>query len=226
MLAEPPPNPFAHEDSALAARERTDAEWRARRDLRAQIDRMERRLAERQASRFPTDRSRLIGAHATSGHAGALQTLGDLERTRDHLIAAHAAVDAREAEVRRNRDLLSLMQEHPRLHEGKRLTSSDLGEPGCHVYTVGPWFGPIGRLGGWWRVKISSGCPLPPRGAHAVAQVQGPRLGSTWISPRGRRRRSPAPTGPARAVRDRRARAAAPGPRSCGSTPGCEQGPA
>ena len=42
-----------------------------------------------------------------------------------------------------------------------------LGQPGCTTYEVRPQLGVLGMVLGWWRVKISSGCPLPG----------GPRLG-------------------------------------------------
>jgi hypothetical protein len=48
----------------------------------------------------------------------------------------------------------------PERHRWERITSADLGEPGCRVWQVRPRLGLIGMLMGWWRVKISSGCPL------------------------------------------------------------------
>jgi hypothetical protein len=48
----------------------------------------------------------------------------------------------------------------PERHRWAVVTSADLGEPGCRVWQVRPRLGLIGMLMGWWRVKISSGCPL------------------------------------------------------------------
>jgi hypothetical protein len=52
------------------------------------------------------------------------------------------------------------MRAHPEQHRGAVVTSADLGEPGCTVWAVRPRLGLIGMLMGWWRVKVSSGCPL------------------------------------------------------------------
>jgi hypothetical protein len=41
-----------------------------------------------------------------------------------------------------------------------RISSREIGEPGCGVWYVRPRLGLIGMLMGWWEVKLSSGCPL------------------------------------------------------------------
>jgi hypothetical protein len=41
-----------------------------------------------------------------------------------------------------------------------RVYNEDIGEPGCKHWHAKPKWGPLGLLMGWWRVKISSGCPL------------------------------------------------------------------
>jgi hypothetical protein len=48
----------------------------------------------------------------------------------------------------------------PERHRWEVVTSAELGLTGCHVWRVRPRLGLIGMLMGWWRVKISSGCPL------------------------------------------------------------------
>jgi hypothetical protein len=44
------------------------------------------------------------------------------------------------------------------------VTNADVGEPGCRDWHVRPRFGLLGMLAGWWRVVVSSGCPLPCAG--------------------------------------------------------------
>jgi hypothetical protein len=41
-----------------------------------------------------------------------------------------------------------------------RIGAEDIGETGCKYWEVRPRLGIIGMLMNWWRVKISSGCPL------------------------------------------------------------------
>ena len=48
----------------------------------------------------------------------------------------------------------------PERHKWRRVSAEDIGEPGCRHWHVVPRYGLLGRLAGWWRVKISSGCPL------------------------------------------------------------------
>ncbi|MEJ2870081.1 hypothetical protein WCD74_20095 [Actinomycetospora sp. OC33-EN08] len=92
-----------------------------------------------------------------------LLDLGELERVRDDLVAGldavRAAVTARRARHAANRDLLERMYADPDAHRGTRLTTDDLGLPGCCRWQVSPVLGVVGRLAGWWRVKVSSGCP-------------------------------------------------------------------
>ena len=41
-----------------------------------------------------------------------------------------------------------------------RVVNEDIGEPGCKHWHVRPRWGVLGMLMNWWRVVISSGCPL------------------------------------------------------------------
>jgi hypothetical protein len=52
------------------------------------------------------------------------------------------------------------MRLNPRAYKYVRVTNADLGEHGCWSWHVRPRLGLIGMLMGWWRVKLSSGCPL------------------------------------------------------------------
>jgi hypothetical protein len=134
----------------------------ARRSLRAQIDRLEGELAQVLASTYPR-----VTAPAAPARAGAprLLDLGELERVRD-------ALAARVSEVRRvaaeqavaqaaARERLEAMLADPAAFKGDRIANRELGLPGCTTYRVLPRLGPVGLLTGWWRVKISSGCPKP-----------------------------------------------------------------
>ena len=132
-----------------------DEERAARRDLRAQIARLERELARALAECFPR-REPARGGRSASAQAGPrLMTLGQLECIRDELAG-------RIEELRSNRgaELLEQMRLAPERHRWVTVTSADLGEPGCNVWQVRPRLGLVGMLMGWWRVKISSGCPL------------------------------------------------------------------
>ena len=47
----------------------------------------------------------------------------------------------------------------PPSHKWERVSNDDIGEPGCKYWHSTPRLGLVGMLMGWWRVKISSGCP-------------------------------------------------------------------
>jgi hypothetical protein len=148
-------------------------ERQARQALRRQIARLELRLAEAVAldlSRGARGRTDSDVAEHERGAVPRLLGLGALERRRDELVARLAEVDDRRDAERENRELLAAMYRDPAAHRGVRLETADLAERGCRVYEVRPRFGLIGLLGGWWRVKVSSGCPLSgPAPETAVA---------------------------------------------------------
>ena len=52
------------------------------------------------------------------------------------------------------------MAREPSEHKWQWVSNEDVGEPGCRTWRVTPRYGPVGALMGWWRVKVSSGCPL------------------------------------------------------------------
>ena len=60
----------------------------------------------------------------------------------------------------RNRELLEQMLERPADFKWLRISREELGLPGCGHWHSRPRYGLLGMLMGWWRVKISSGCPL------------------------------------------------------------------
>jgi hypothetical protein len=128
----------------------------ARRDLRDQIARLERELTRSLAEAFPRREPARDGSSASAQGGPRLLTLGQLECIRDELAD-------RVETLRRNPadELLEQMLLEPARHRWQTVTSADLGEPGCRVWQVRPRLGLIGMLMGWWRVKVSSGCPLP-----------------------------------------------------------------
>jgi hypothetical protein len=130
----------------------------ARRDLRDQIARLERELARTLAGEFPLREPARSGRSASAQAGPRLLTLGQLEQIRDEL--AYRVERLRTCRDR-SAERLERMLREPERHRWQRVTSADLGEPGCSVWQVRPRLGLIGMLMGWWRVKISSGCPLP-----------------------------------------------------------------
>lgn len=103
--------------------------------------------------------------------------LGGLEAMRDALAArvaeAREVLREREELETRNRELLERMLERPADHRWLRISRADVGEPGCGHWHSRPVLGPIGMLMGWWRVKVSSGCPLAGRLAAVERAPQG-----------------------------------------------------
>jgi hypothetical protein len=82
-------------------------------------------------------------------------TPAELESLRDRLADLLGGRPCAEARAR-----LERMRADPAAHRGERVTQLELGEIGCGTWVVRPRLGPLGRLMGWWRVKLSSGCPL------------------------------------------------------------------
>ena len=142
----------------------------ARAELRRQVARLEGALAAYDPRPGAT----------RSGRVPRLPTLAALERTRDDLLrtldearAAQIAEQEREADARRR---LQALLDDPGAYRGARITLAELGEPGCGAYTVRPRLGLLGRLRGWWVVKLSSGCPLcRPGGPRSGARPRCPR---------------------------------------------------
>jgi hypothetical protein len=136
-------------------------ETAARRSLRTQIARLERRLGETFVSAFPQI---AVDVRVEGSGGPRVLTLGELEAQRDALQArlreAQATLEARGAEVQANRVLLERMLADPRRYKFARLHRSEVDLGGCGAYQVRPRLGIIGMLCGWWHVKLSSGCPL------------------------------------------------------------------
>lgn len=144
--------------SAVAA---PDADRLARRDLRRQIARLERGLADLFASAFPRR-----GIEWRVGAAGGPRVLGtsELERVRDALVVRLREAQselARRGELEEtHRELIESMIADPAAHRWVRVSNEDIGEGECRHWHSRPRWGVLGMLAGWWRVKLSSGCPL------------------------------------------------------------------
>jgi hypothetical protein len=134
----------------------------ARAELRRQIGELERQLAHLVAEAFP--RFRLDVAVPAASREPRLIGLGELEATRDALAArvgeARRALSERAELETRNRELLERMLTSPADFKWLRISRADIGEHGCGHWHSRPRLGLLGMLMGWWRVKISSGCPL------------------------------------------------------------------
>jgi len=136
-------------------------EREARRALREQIARLERVLTATALAACP----RLDPGPPLPSLAGPrVLSLGELERVRDalagRLASLDGAVEAQGAQQARSRALLERMLADLPAHKWVRVSNEQLGEPGCRHFHVRPRLGLVGMLMGWWRVKISSGCPL------------------------------------------------------------------
>jgi hypothetical protein len=157
--------------SAAWAQDAGDAEASARRVLRGQIARLERELSALVAEGFPGIAAAGVGSCAAP--APRLLSLAELERDRDALVGslrqAQASTDAMAQRHRAGRELLAAMQLEPARYKFVRLRAVDVGERGCGVWEVRPRLGVIGMLAGWWRVKLSSGCPLAKGRAPGAA---------------------------------------------------------
>lgn len=143
-----------------------DADERlARAQLRQQIARLEGELARTFAEAFGHTRV-ATGVEALAAEPRILD-LGELERVRDTLAdriaEARLRIGERAEQEARDRELLRRMLAAPADFKGLRVTRAQVGEPGCGAWYSTPRLGPIGLLMGWWRVKVSSGCPLPGR---------------------------------------------------------------
>ena len=133
----------------------------ARQSLRDQIARLESELASLFCSTFP--RQGFDWAVPARGGPKVLSLL-ELEQVRDQLLVRlddNRRVLSEQTQVEQdNRCLIEEMMLDPARYKWQRVGNSDIGEPGCKHWHVTPRWGVLGMLMNWWRVKISSGCPL------------------------------------------------------------------
>jgi hypothetical protein len=171
LTAPAPPQPPRRPPAGLSApAPRTaPAERPAREALLGQVARLEAELGRLFCSAYPRQ-----GLEWGVGSRGGprLLSLAELEQLRDELAAR--LVDSRRALSERtyaeqgNRALIERMLLEPERHKWVRIQNEDIGERGCKSWHVRPRFGILGMLFNWWRVRISSGCPLAgPAAARA-----------------------------------------------------------
>ena len=131
-----------------------------RHGLYAQIAELERELTTTIAQLEPSRRPRPSKAPATRPH---LLSIAELETTRDELAARISAAQELVAHqsARRSgaRALLKRMSDMPAEFRWATVTTKDLGTKECRAWQSVPVLGPIGMLGNWWRIRMSSGCP-------------------------------------------------------------------
>jgi hypothetical protein len=154
----------SHPPALLAPTAPAD-ERSARRTLREQVARLETELSELFCSSWPRGPGQLPLDWTVGGRGGPrLLSLAELEEVRDELAArvseARRALSDRTWLEEQNRRLIEEMLLEPEKHKWVRVTHEDIGDPGCKSWHVRPRFGLLGMLMNWWRVRISSGCPL------------------------------------------------------------------
>jgi hypothetical protein len=136
-------------------------EGASRRQLREQVARLERELAELFCSAYPR---KGFDWRVSARGGPRILSLGELEELRDDLAAKlqhnrRALSDRTFVEESHRRRIEEMLLE-PERHKWVRVRNEDIGEKGCKEWRVVPRLGPIGMMMNWWRVKISSGCPL------------------------------------------------------------------
>jgi hypothetical protein len=140
----------------------TPDERPARRTLLDQIARLEAELSSLFCSTWP----RKGFDFSVSSRAGPrVLSFMELEELRDDLArrvehGRRSLSDRTWLEEQSRRQIEEMLLE-PEKHKWIRVQNEDIGEPGCKNWHVRPRFGLLGMLLNWWRVRISSGCPLP-----------------------------------------------------------------
>ena len=135
----------------------------ARRSLLDQVARLEEDLTRLFCSAWP--RKGVLEPRSPVRRGGPrLLSLGELEELRDELMTevevARRALGDRTYLEEQNRRLIEEMLLRPERHKWVRVRAEDIGEGGCKHWHVRPRWGLLGMLMNWWRVRISSGCPL------------------------------------------------------------------
>jgi hypothetical protein len=133
----------------------------ARRTLLGQIARLEAELSQLFCSIWP----RKEFQYGVPGRGGPrLLSLGELEELRDELAArvqhVRRSLSDRTYAEEQKRRLIEEMLVDPAGHKWVRVSNEEIGERGCKHWHVRPRWSLLGMLMGWWRVVISSGCPL------------------------------------------------------------------
>jgi hypothetical protein len=133
----------------------------ARRQLREQIAHLEGELCSLFCSTYPR---KGFEWNVPSRRGPRVLSIRELEELRDDLADRlqhnRRALGDRTYLEELNRRRIEEMMLAPDEHRWVRIRNEDIGEKGCKQWHVLPRFGPLGMLMNWWRVKISSGCPL------------------------------------------------------------------
>ena len=133
-----------------------------RRQLRDQVARLEAELGALFCSTYPrTGFEWTVPARATGPR---LLSLSELEKVRDDLATRlqhnRRLLGDRTYVEELHRRRIEEMMLAPEEHKWVRVRNEDIGERGCKQWHVLPRFGLLGMLLNWWRVRVSSGCPL------------------------------------------------------------------
>ncbi|MGI9557079.1 MAG: hypothetical protein ACR2N5_03965 [Solirubrobacterales bacterium] len=160
----------------------------ARHELRRQISLLERHLGELLSAVYPR-RGIDLGVAAVGGPR--VLELAELERVRDSLVSrigeARAELGRRTDVEESNRELIEAMISEPEEHRWVRISNEDVGEVECRHWHSRPRWGLLGAILGWWRVKLSSGCPLaggrvaPPAHRREPHFSQAPQAAQTAL---------------------------------------------
>ena len=134
----------------------------ARQTLLDQIAKLESELGSLLCSTWPRHGFDFGGVSTRRGPR--MLSLAELEGLRDEMAervrTTRRALSERTYEEELNRRRIEEMLLEPEKHKWVRVSHEDIGEPGCKHWHVTPRWGPLGLLMNWWRVRISSGCPL------------------------------------------------------------------
>lgn len=177
LAASPPPEPSATPESAALPMpfgvEAGGDSIDARRELRRQIARLEARLA---AFADPEPKQAVLPAPGPAQRPGPVPrvaNLAELERVRDRLLdelkRAGDRVERKGKRETKARQRVERMVAAPERHKWEWVSSEETGDRGCKEWRVVPRYGPVGAAMGWWRIKVSGGCPLAARLAAARA---------------------------------------------------------
>jgi hypothetical protein len=133
----------------------------ARRTLRDQIALLESDLGALFCTTFPRTG---FDWNVPSRGGPRVLSLAELETLRDQLADRlehnRKLLGDRTYVEELNRRRIEEMLLEPERHRWTVIRNEDIGERGCKSWHVQPRFGLLGMLMNWWRVRISSGCPL------------------------------------------------------------------
>jgi hypothetical protein len=131
-----------------------------RHEFYRQIARLERELS---ASLVSLDAARRPLAQPSPTAKPHLLSDAELESTRDALVARLGEIEdllvRQSADHAQARALLKRMSDAPAEYRWVSVTTKETGDEGCRTWQSVPVMGPVGILGNWWRIRMSSGCP-------------------------------------------------------------------